>query len=297
MKKTGVIFLLLAGVLWGMIGIVVRSMAVLGFSGMDIVFVRSIVTTAFLFIFLLIKDKSLLKINIKDIWIFAGTGILSVVFFNACYFFSMTQMSLSAACVLMYTAPLFAAIFSRIFFKENITLEKVIAIIFIILGCCFVTGLIGGGNQQMTLIGFLAGIGAGVGYSLYSIFGKFAIKRNYSDFTILFYTFLMGSLGSFFLVNPGRDIALMFSSLESIIWCLILGVISTFLPFFFYTIGLRYVPTSRASVISSIEPVVATLTGAFFYNEKIALLNVLGIALVLSGIAISGMKFSRKANA
>lgn len=246
-------------------------------------------------VFLLhIKDKSLLKINIKDIWIFAGTGILSVVFFNACYFFAMTQMSLSAACVLMYTAPLFAAIFSRIFFKEKITLEKVMAIVLIILGCCLVTGLIGGGSQAMTLIGFIAGIGAAVGYSLYSIFGTFAIRKKYSDYTILFYTFLMGSVGSFFLVHPVRDVKLMFSSPSTLIWSIVLGVISTFLPFFFYTIGLRYVPASRASVISSVEPVVATLTGVIFYHESITIINVIGIALVLIGIAVSGMKFSEK---
>ena len=35
--------------------------------------------------------------------------------------------------------------------------------------------------------GLLLGLGAGIGYALYSIFGKVAIKRGYSDVTITFF--------------------------------------------------------------------------------------------------------------
>ena len=56
-------------------------------------------------ILIFIKDKNLFKIKLRDLWCFAGTGLLSIVFFNLCYFKEITITSLSVAAILLYTAP------------------------------------------------------------------------------------------------------------------------------------------------------------------------------------------------
>ena len=111
------ILILTAGILWGCMGLFVRPFNEMGLTTWDIVFLRAILTTVFMAVVLLIKDKRLFKIRLKDIWCFFGTGIVSIVFFNMCYFKEITVTSLSVAAILLYTAPAFVMIISAICFK------------------------------------------------------------------------------------------------------------------------------------------------------------------------------------
>ena len=101
MKKAAPFLVLIAGILWGTMGIYVRRLNNLGFTTIEIVAVRSVVTAVLLLVVLFFYNRELLKIRIKDIWCFVGTGILSIVFFNYCYFKAITMTSLSVAAVLL----------------------------------------------------------------------------------------------------------------------------------------------------------------------------------------------------
>ena len=69
-------------------------------------------------------------------------------------------------------------------------------------------------------------------------------------------------------------------------WIIGLVVISTVLPYVFYTRGLTQVDSGRASIIASFEPVVATLSGAILFGEPIGILTVIGILCVLTGVDV-----------
>ena len=84
-KIRGILFVLAAGICWGSIGPFIRTFNKAGLYSLDIVVLRSISTTIFLFLFLLVYDRRLLKIRLRDIWCFIGTGIVSMAFFNFCY--------------------------------------------------------------------------------------------------------------------------------------------------------------------------------------------------------------------
>ena len=87
--------IILAGTLWGSMGLFVRKLNAAGLHSMEIVSLRSVVTTLLMGIFLLCYHKELFKIRIRDLWCFVGTGVFSIVFFNYCYFKTMTFSSLS----------------------------------------------------------------------------------------------------------------------------------------------------------------------------------------------------------
>ena len=191
-KTKGILFILLAGACWGSIGIFVRRLGAAGLGSMEIVALRSIFTVIFMFLFLTVYDRSLFRIRFRDLWCFAGTGIFSMVFFNYCYFRLITISSLSVAAVMLYTAPVFVMLMSAVLFRERITPVKLIALAATVVGCAFVTGIAGG--VHMTPFAILLGLGAGFGYALYSIFGRYAVQRGYHGFTINFYTFLITSI-------------------------------------------------------------------------------------------------------
>ncbi|MBR4172865.1 MAG: DMT family transporter, partial [Clostridia bacterium] len=121
-KKLAPLLPLFAGVLWGLTGIFVRNLNGIGINNFQLAFFRCLFASVLLFISLLIKDKKQLKIEIKDLWCFFGTGILSVFTFSMAYFYTLMHSSVSVAVILSYTAPFFVIVLSAIFFREKITL-------------------------------------------------------------------------------------------------------------------------------------------------------------------------------
>ena len=62
-------FVIFAGVLWGIISIFLKGLYSAGFSALQVMFFRGFISSVFMAIFLFVKDKSLLKFKLKDIWL------------------------------------------------------------------------------------------------------------------------------------------------------------------------------------------------------------------------------------
>lgn len=289
MKKIASFLVLLAGILWGTIGFFVRVLNAAGLSSMEIVMIRAVTTTILLFVYLAVTDKSLLKIRLKDVWCFFGTGICSIVFFNYCYFKTISMTSLSVAAVLLYTAPAIVMLLSALLFHEKITIRKIIALCMTFSGCIFVTGILGM-TDGFSLTGVLVGLGAGLGYALYSIFGRFALERGYHSLTISFYTFLFAMTGTVPLCNLPQVVAVSVTDLKMLLFYFVFGLFSTVIPYIVYTLGLKEMENSRASIIASIEPVTATLLGVLVYHEMITVNEIIGVALVIGSIILQREK-------
>ncbi|MDY6352400.1 MAG: EamA family transporter [Lachnospiraceae bacterium] len=289
MKKLAGLMILTAGILWGILGIFVRELNADDLASMDIVLIRAVTTTIILLPILFIRKKGEWKIRLRDIWCFIGTGIGSIVFFNFCYFKAVVMTSLSVAAVLLYTAPAFVIIISAFIFRERVTVKKVIALILTFLGLMLVTGILGSGSR-LSAGGILFGLGAGLGYALYSIFSRFAIQRGYPPLTITFYTFLIAAISSAVMTNPVRIIGSFTARPFLLIPALLLGALCTVCPFALYTTGLQYTENGVASIIASIEPVASTVVGALIYGEFLSAWNAAGVVMVLSGVIISSLR-------
>ena len=135
MKKVSFVFILISGILWGCLGVFVRNLNDVGLVSMDIVFLRAVVTAVSMVLFLLVYDRKMLKIRLKDFWCFLGTGIASITFFNFCYFKAVTLTSMSVAAVLLYTAPAIVMVLSYFLFHEQFSVRKAIALVMTFVGC------------------------------------------------------------------------------------------------------------------------------------------------------------------
>ena len=287
MKRLAYVFVISAAVLWGTIGIYSNQLSQYGANVLQIVSIRAIFAALAIFIFILLKDKKHLNIDIHDWKYFFGTGILSFVFFNWCYFIAINKTTLSTAAILLYTAPAIVMVFSIILFKEKLTKRKVAALILTFIGCAFVTGVVKGG-QDISPLGILAGLGSGFGYALYSVFGRYALKK-YDPITVTLYTFVFASIG----LIPISDIKGLFGLLSNTVaFCnaILLGLAATVLPFLLYTKGLSYLETSKASIIATIEPVVATIIGIILFGEPITVFKIMGVFLVVFAVSILEQK-------
>lgn len=292
MNKKAVFSVVFSGILWGIITIFIKKLSANNLDAMQISLIRMIVATPVFAIFLLIKDKSKFKIKLKDLWIFLGTGIISIVIFNTCYFYTMIHSEASVAVVLLYTSPVFIMILSAILFKEKITVRKIIALILTFIGCIFTAGLIGGTHTIKPLI-LCTGLCSGLAYGLYTIFGRVALKK-YDTLTVTVYTFIFGLIGSLFVGKPVETVKEISAQPSLILWCLGIGFFCTVLPYFFYTWGLQRMESGKAAILVAVEPLVGSALGMIFYNEICSVAKIFGIAMILAAIVILNLPVKSK---
>ncbi|MCQ2557750.1 MAG: DMT family transporter [Oscillospiraceae bacterium] len=293
MKKSGTTAyaaeIIAGGCLWGTMGLFRRHLGDMGLSTFEVIFIRCGVAALCYALTLLLTGKEQFRVKLKDAWCFIGSGLCSLLFFCICYFQAMTLMSLSAAAILLYTAPCFVILLSGLLFKEKITPVKITAMLLAFAGCCLVSGIVGD-SFSISLVGVLYGLGSGLGYALYSIFGKFAMARGYRSNTINLYACLLAALGACCICGPMHPLQLMVQTPANLFWCLATGVITAYLPYMLYTHGLSGTEAGKASVMASVEPVVATIVGMIAFHETLSFSAVLGIVLVLGGICLINLK-------
>ncbi len=287
MQKMAPFLVAAAAMLWGILFIFVRKLSEAGFSAMDVVCVRSYGSVVFLFPGLFAVNRNLLKVRIKDGWCFVGTGVFSIVFFSYCYFRNVQVSSAAFASILMYTSPVWVTLLSMIFFKEKMNRGKWIALVMALVGCALVSGLMGGAGT-VSVQGILLGLGSGIGYGLYSIFGRFALNRGYHPMTVSSYTFLFACVGVLPFVSVSYIINRFVQEPVLLVPALCMAVLSTAMSFSLYTLGLAYMEPGRAAVLATLEPIVSTVVGVVLYRERISVAMFVGIVLVLvSSIIIS----------
>ena len=163
------VLILLAGALWGTMGIFVRRFNSFGFDAMQVASLRLTAGAVIFIIALALRGGRGFRIAARDIPLFLGLGLGSVLFFTVCYFKSIEMMPLSIAAILLYTSPIWVTLMSVLFFKERLTLRRIAALILAFGGCVLVSGL---GGEGLTPLGLLIGLCSGIGYGLYSILGS-----------------------------------------------------------------------------------------------------------------------------
>ncbi len=280
-----------AASMWGLIGFFVKTLSAEGFNAMEIVTIRVTAAAVILVLAGFLFYRSYMKIRLKDLYLFIGTGIFSIVFFNWCYFTAINLMNIPVAVSLLYTAPAFVAVLSFIFLKESINKKKLLAIILTVIGCTFAAGL-NGSSTSFPAASILVGLGAGFGYALYSIFGKIAL-RTYHPFTVTMYTFIVASavlLPSTGILGKGE----MMMESRTLLFAAGLGVFPTVLAYFAYSWGLERVESSTAAIVATLEPVVATLLGVFAYGDRLSVLQFLGSMMIIFSVIVVNAKWPIK---
>ncbi|MDY3282830.1 DMT family transporter [Dysosmobacter sp.] len=270
-----------AASLWGVVGLWNRHLMEAGVSATNIVALRNLGGMALLCLIFAVRDRGVFRVKPAHLKYFFGTGVVSVVMFTVCYFSCQQVCSLAVASILLYTAPAIVVVLSAVLWKEPITKKKLLALALTLVGCACVCGVFSG-TLSVTGMGVLLGLGAGFFYALYSVFGRYALAH-YSAMTVTVWTFLFAGPASLVLLRPAE-----LTAMGPTHWLALAGLVvfSTVFSYLLYTWGLARVEAGRASIMASLEPVVAALVGAAVFGEPITALTAAGIVCVLAGVTI-----------
>ncbi len=260
---------------------------------MEVVTLRAWSSSILLITYMMIVSPKSLKLkSLSDSKYFIGTGIFSIIFFNYCLFTAIERSTIPVATALLYTAPAFVTVISFFLFKEALTRLKIIALFVTILGTCLVVGITPHSIHNLEVASILLGLGSGLGYALYSIISKFALKR-YNSLSITTFTFTVAAIAllPFF---PYTEKFLLLFNPTVLFYAIGLGLLPTAIAYIVYTYGLQHTEASKASILSTIEPVVATLIGIFIFMEPLTNVQMLGMGCILGGVLIIHLYGRRK---
>lgn len=283
----GYIFVFLAALFWGLIGPVAKFAFQAGVSPVEAAFWRAGIGAALFALHCLIFKQYTVKV--KDLPVLGLFGLVGVSLFFSAYQIAVKEGGAALASMLLYTAPVWVALLSRIFFHEPMRPLKLAALAVALGGAVLVS--LGGGaedgggglfSSQVSLRGVFFGMLSGFTYALHYVFGKRYLK-DYPAATLYCYCLPVGAIGllPFVDFHPA-------GSVDWRIWVvfLFMGLFTTYGAYMFYCAGLKRLDATRVAVTANLEPVIAAILAYLWWGERFRPIGYLGGALVLVGVAL-----------
>ncbi len=303
----GLLLVLLAAALWGTLGAFYKlGTDGLGLTPLTVVFWRAALAGILLSVALGLATPimgggwSALKVRRADLPIFITFGLLGVTAFYLLYIYAVVLVGVAVAVVLLYTAPAFVALMSWRFLGESFGSRKMAALALTLLGCALVARVYDPSLLKVNLVGILCGLGSAFTYALYSILGKFSLRRGYSIATMSFYVYNIGAAGLLLVAifsasGCSGGVTQLFSmGTDPAAWAflLLLAIVQTIGALYAYTAGLRHLEAATASIVATFEPLVAALLAYFVLHETLEWPQLAGGALILLAVVLLQLRRS-----
>lgn len=278
--------IILSGALWGTIGLFVKVLDSKGSSSEYTTFLRMFFAFALLLVITLIKDGiRAFRISRRMLLSCMLLGFVSMSLNNLCYTNAVNRLGMALAAAILYMAPIFTSIESRLIFHEAIGKRKIAALIINVCGC--VLAATGGdlSGAKVSVAGLLFGLGAALAYSTQNIFGRIATDEG-SPFVTATYNFFFATVFTLVAARPWTTVPDLFDK-DILLWGFLFGLIPTTIAYLLYFAGIQgLTETSKVPVLCSMELVVASLLGVFFFSESFTLVAALGVVMILISIVL-----------
>lgn len=237
-------------------------------------------------VYLLIRRRESLVVSGRDLPFLMGFGVFGLAFVHLAYFKTISLTGVAAAILLEYLAPVIVLVFSVALLGERLTLALPSAVALAVTGCALMVGAIGGEGLNLPAEGLAWGLASAVFFAGYALMGRYAARR-FSPWTMLVYG--LGSASLFWMVvlgGPGSTLRVLADG-RTLAAVLVMSVVSTVIPFAAFLKALHFIEATKASITSTIEPVIAGLAAWFIFEERLTGLQLLGGALVIGAVVLS----------
>lgn len=274
-QLTGYAFVLLAALLWALLGPIAKAGYAVGMQPFEIALGRAVLGGILFLVHARVRGA--VSVSWKDVPMFALFSIFGIGIFFTSYLLAIREIGAGVASILLYTAPIWVALQSRFIFKESLGTATYIALLLALVG----TGLVcfSGGNVSASFgwKGLFWGVVAGFSYSLQYVFGKIYLKK-YSPAVLYGACLPIGAL----CILPWVTFTPV--SLSYCIVILAQGVLCTYMAYYAYCEGLKRLEATRVAVVANCEPVIAIVIAYFWWDEMLGLAGYAGGAMVLSAV-------------
>jgi drug/metabolite transporter, DME family len=268
-----------AASLWGSLGIFGRLAFEHGVPALDVASVRAFLALLAILPFALLRSNPLrhLRPATRDLPVLIGYGVVGIGFFYFVYLGAIERLPIAVAAALLYTAPAWVVAIAWTMGWEPVRPSRLLPLALVLLGAFLVTGAF----RTLTAVdgvGVAAGIASGAAYAIFTVLGK-RIRERYDVFTTFIFAYGFGALVLAFAAPPWR-VLLDYPEALGVLLLMALG--PTLLAVVLFYVGIRHIDASTASMLATIEPVVAALLALAWLGEGLSLPIVAGTTLIIA---------------
>jgi drug/metabolite transporter (DMT)-like permease len=219
----------------------------------------------------------------RDALIAVGLGTCGYALQAGCYFVALEHMDASPLSLVLYTFPAIVTVASLALGRERPDGRRIVALGLVSGGLVLILATTGGGT--VSGIGVALGLGAAFTYSAYILVGDGVARRVPAlPLTTLVCTgaavsLTLGALATGQL-HPGAV------TLAGWGWLACIALVSTVGAVTLFFAGLSYVGPTTASILSTFEPVVTVVLASVVLAERLAPIQVIGGALMLTAVVV-----------
>ena len=267
-----------------------------GLSSLELAQIRATCAALGFLAFLVAFARPRLRVDRRELLFLAAFGIVGVALVQWLYFVAIHNLPVGVALLIEFTAPLFVALFARFVYKERIRRRIWVAVILCIAGLAVVVEVWAG--IAFSTVGVTAALGGAFGLTAYLLMAE-RERRHRDPASLSFYGFLFATL-LWAVVQPlwefpwdvlGETVSLQgnLSEHSAPVWLLVgfIIVVGTMVTFSLLTGALRHVSATRASIVATLEPVIATVVAWIWLGETFGATQLIGGAVVLAGIFVA----------
>lgn len=253
-----------------------------GVDPLFLVVIRLDLATLTLFAVFAVAGPRRLRIERRECWLAAMVGVGGLLTNNFLYFQAIHLTSVATALLLQYQAPILVALYTVLVQRQRMSRRLLLSLGMAVGGCALVVRVYDPAVLRPNLVGVAAGLGTAFAFAFYILASRVALKTM-GAWTLLAYAYLSASLAWAFVVPPWRIFTQPYDA--ETWWAFVaIATIGTALPFGLFISGLKFLPPTQASIVSMLEPVVATLAAYIILGETLLPLQILGGGLVLAAV-------------
>jgi drug/metabolite transporter (DMT)-like permease len=284
-RTLGFVFVLLAGVGFGFIGVFSRLAFQSGIALGPLLILRFAMAAAILWVSLLIWKPRLLRPELRQIFISLGLGIFGYAVFSTLYFKAIQGLSVPLAALLLFSFPIYVNLGSYIFFKEHLSRQRVLSLALSIIGLII---LLWGPLRIQSNTAVLYGLMSGLTYGAYVLISG-RVQQKIHPLSSSLYVISGAALALAFYHHPNFDEVRLYTMNQ---WSVIAGLalICTIAPLTFFLAGLQRIPSGQASILVMIEPVIAAIAAGVFLNEQLSSLQSIGALVILTALILNALE-------
>lgn len=281
----GFILLMIAVLFWGSSAPIGKYLIVTRFDTLIMAQTRTSLTFVLLFFFFLLKNRSVFKINILDLWKLGILGVVGISLTNYTYYFTAKESSVATAILVQYSAPVWVVLYSVFVIKED-KLDRItfISLILALTGCYF--AVTAGSMQSINLKGWAIITGPLSAFTFaYQIVATKQLLKRYSVWTILVYMFGFSAIFWLCINPPWNIIAKNYTYGDwGMFW--MFAIISILIPQTAFASGLKLLDASTVGIVSILEPVIAIIAAFLILGESLSVIQMFGGVLVVVAVGL-----------
>lgn len=227
-----------------------------------------------------------LRVRLRDLPFLAAFGVFGLALVHFAYFKTISLAGVATAILLEYLAPVLVLAVSVAWLKERLTWSLPAAVAMSVLGCALMVGVVGAGGLTISGEALAWGLSSAVFFAGYALMGRYASSR-FSPWTLLAYGLGAATLFWFAVLGGPGPIIRLLADPRAAVAVGVLAVVSTVIPFGAFLKALHHIEATKASVTSTVEPVLAGLGAWVLFAEHLTALQLLGGGLVIAAVAVS----------